>query len=87
MNHPFRLKHKRTGLYYIPLRLVRAPNHDGWVKSNLSKTGKVYFTDPRKHIGSVDDHTRAYVNGRGQLESWRESATEDTFQIELIELD
>jgi hypothetical protein len=59
--NPFRLKHKATGLYYIPLRQIRIPNspdgEGGWIKSNLSERGKIYFSDPRKHISEVEDHT------------------------------
>jgi hypothetical protein len=58
---PFRLKHKLTGLYYIPLRdiCVKHEEYGGRrVKSNLSKKGKIYFTDPRKHIGGFSNHTR-----------------------------
>lgn len=41
---PYRIKHKLTGLYYQPIV-------DG---DNLSKTGKVYFTDDNilKRVGA-----------------------------------
>lgn len=42
----YRLKHKPTGLYYKP-----ATGYD-WVKTNLSKTGKVYLTKTNALIGS-----------------------------------
>ncbi len=47
----FRLKHIPTGLYYCPSRKIKV---EGWyIKSNLSKTGKIYAVRPSlKHIGN-----------------------------------
>lgn len=49
----YRIKHKPTGLYYIPSREVRAPGwKSGYVKSNLSTMGKAYARRPSiKNIG------------------------------------
>ena len=61
VERPFRLKHIGTGLYYCPLRQIQVRGFDGkthYVKSNLSKRGKVYFTNPLKHIKEIDDHTK-----------------------------
>lgn len=58
---PFRLKDKTTGLYYCPSRTIQVKHESGQmsrVKSNLSKKGKIYFTDPRKHISGFYDHTQ-----------------------------
>lgn len=59
MKRPFRIKHKKIGLYYTPVRDIQVKKEKSWgyVKSNLSKKGKIYFTDPRKHIGGFNDHT------------------------------
>lgn len=53
---PFRLKDVITGLYYIPCRQIKVQNK--YIKSNLSKKGKIYFNDPRKHITDFLDHTQ-----------------------------
>lgn len=48
----YRLRHKPSGLYFCPSRqvvvtIVRDGKRvRGWVKSNLSKTGKVYPMKP-----------------------------------------
>ena len=55
----YKLRHKKTGLYFCPLRSVHV-KYDGnsyWVKSNLSKKGKLYKIDPRNMIDDVHDHT------------------------------
>jgi len=69
---PFRLKDRVTGLYYCPSRSVRIRGEHGeltWVKSNLSKKGKIYWTDPRKHIDSVYDHSNATVNNAEHIQN------------------
>lgn len=40
----YRIKHNPTGMYCCPVRKVRNPAGSGFVKSNLSKTGKIYAT-------------------------------------------
>jgi hypothetical protein len=91
----FRLKHKSTGLYYTPTRdvLVRmSPSEEpsrqytGYVKSNLSKTGKVYSKDPRKHITTVRSHLHTswgYYYDR----CWRPSSIEERVGPEDFELE
>jgi hypothetical protein len=49
----YRIKHKETGLYYCPARSVqnlgdkdyKSPNYRRYVKSNLSKKGKIYHRE------------------------------------------
>jgi len=52
----YKVKDIITGLYYTPSRHVKASNGK-YVKSNLSKSGKIYTQDPRKHIKNFYDHT------------------------------
>jgi hypothetical protein len=58
----YRLKHLPTGLYYIPSRkvVVKKENKRDFVKSNLSKNGKVYLKKPTlKYIGpTFYNHTK-----------------------------
>lgn len=58
----FRIKHKSTGLYFCPSRSISVKTEDGrreWVKSNLSKKGKVYIKYPSlKWCESIYDHTQ-----------------------------
>jgi len=51
----YRIRHIPSGLYYCPARHVKVPNQEyGWIKSNLSKTGKLYPRKPSlKHIGRL----------------------------------
>lgn len=53
----YRLKHIPTGLYFRPSTevIVKLPNGSwGYVKTNLSKTGKIYAKQPTiKWVGSV----------------------------------
>lgn len=56
VNRPFKLKDKITGLYYCPLRFVKVEGN--YIKSNLSKNGKIYFKNPLKHIKWIEDHTQ-----------------------------
>lgn len=48
----YRLKHIPTGLYFIASREIKV---EGWyIKSNLSKTGKIYTKRPSfKYIGNM----------------------------------
>lgn len=57
----YRILHVPTGMYFCPSREVRVKLPDGnvyqqagcYVKSNLSKTGKVYVQKPSlKYVGS-----------------------------------
>ncbi len=68
----YRIKHLPTGLYYRPSSEVK--NQFGcYVKTNLSKTGKIYPRRPTlKHIGgAIYDHTRNFLrrndNGFGYI--------------------
>jgi hypothetical protein len=40
----YRIKHLPTGLYFCPSRHIKVG--DGYVKSNLSRTGKAYLKKP-----------------------------------------
>lgn len=72
----YRLKHLPTGLYYTPSRDVAVRSKDGitrWrIKSNLSKTGKLYLTEAQagaaKNCGTFYDHTRCTWEGRAGRE-------------------
>lgn len=89
----FRIKDKRTGLYYMRLRNIQVEFKCGTkasVKSNLSHKGKVYHTDPRKHITSICDHTEfkdtIYSNYSGawyRRKNWRAVSVDD-LEIEYI---
>lgn len=64
MSNVYKVRDKKTGLFYRPVRkvVVKKKDEDGieksvWVKSNLSKNGKIYSSDPRRHITSLRDHT------------------------------
>jgi hypothetical protein len=66
----YRMKHAPTGLYYCPSRTVRVTvyvsqdrTHLAWVKSNLSKRGKVYPVKPTfKWLGkSLYSHLRTFT--------------------------
>jgi hypothetical protein len=73
----YRILHKPTGLFYCPSREIKAKilDHHGetrerYVKSNLSKTGKVYLKRPTlKHIGSII-YTHMVTN-ESQLDSYK----------------
>lgn len=58
---PFRLKDPVTGLYYCPSREIKIKTPDGkskYVKSNLSKKGKVYFKSYNDNEREILDHTQ-----------------------------
>lgn len=58
----YRMKHLPTGLYYIPSRKVKVTSVSDWsfVKSNLSKRGKVYAKKPSlKFLG---DRYYSHIN-------------------------
>ena len=57
----FRLKDPQTGLYYCPSRDVKVLFPDGkekYVKSNLSKKGKIYCATYDSNIRTICDHTQ-----------------------------
>ena len=41
----YKIRHKETGLFFCPSRKIKAAN-GRYVKSNLSKTGKIYHNMP-----------------------------------------
>jgi hypothetical protein len=48
----YKIKHKNTGLFFIPSRHIRNPKghlsgENQYIKSNWSKTGKIYATKGR----------------------------------------
>lgn len=50
---PYRIKHKKSGLYYCPSRRVWRKfesGEKGYVRSNLSKTGKIYHSATLKWL-------------------------------------
>lgn len=51
----FKLKHKKSGLFYCPVRQISV--NGLYVKSNLSKVGKIYHKSPLNQIKSFLDHT------------------------------
>lgn len=78
----YRLKHLPTGLYYRPSRDVKVKGADGvstWVKSNLSKDGKVYTSKPSLSWveGGFYNHLAPQRSS-----SWRRSERVDTYRPE-----
>lgn len=88
----YRLKHLPTGLYFIPSRSVRyagpvpASGPCPWyVKSNLSRTGKLYARQPslKKLGGSYCDHTKpATLTGRYRSQVY--PVIETDWMIEVV---
>lgn len=93
MKRPFRLKDPVTGLYYCPLRKVSVnPDkhaYGDYVKSNLSKKGKVYFSAQKlekqiyDHTSLIDDGHR-WPSGR---KYYRPTLRKTIFVIEHIQFD
>lgn len=88
----YRLKHLPTGLYFIPSRSVRyagpvpASGHAPWyVKSNLSRTGKLYARQPSlaRLGGSYCDHTKP-VNVTGRYRSQAYPVMANEWVIEVV---
>lgn len=90
MKKPFRLKDPKTELYYCPSRKV-AVNPDkikygmSYVKSNLSKKGKIYLST-QKLEKQIYDHTdlveeTTWLSGR---KSYRSNLRLVTFIEEYI---
>ena len=86
-SHPFRMKDKNTGLYYIPNRQVRnvngvvvtvgrLPSSPTYIKSNLSKTGKVYLSWPWGSFDSTSKISSHIDIGR--------PITLDDFEVEYL---
>lgn len=72
----YRLLHKPTGLYYCPSREIKVHLLDTsgrettrYIKSNLGKTGKVYYRRPSiKNVGQgIYTHL---ITSQDQLTSW-----------------
>ena len=63
---PFRLKDKKTGLYYCPSRLIKVDfnGKSQYVKSNLSKKGKIYFKPYWDNQRLCYDHTELQASGQ-----------------------
>jgi len=57
----YKIKHKRTGLFWINSRIVKSGDH--YVKSNLSKKGKIYENLTENQKNSWVLH---YRNERGE---------------------
>lgn len=90
MNKPFRLKDQITNLYYCPVRAIKVNGQ--YIKSNLSKKGKVYFSNPIKHITDFLDHTKliedkrnAYLGRKSHKASCRKDV--ENLTIEYIQID
>lgn len=94
----YRLKHKPTGLYYIPSRDVKVKTPDGFVdfvKSNLSKKGKIYFSTGKGKGGPTAnwrdhyyDHTRLVKSDDHRWgNSYHYVPTLDTYRDEDWELE
>ena len=85
----YRVKDKKTGLYYRPVRSIVVMCPDGkkrYIKSNLSaKAGKVYNNDPRRHIRGIDDHTD--IEETARYPGWKAKCrpvNKDDLELELI---
>jgi uncharacterized protein YraI len=88
----YRLKHKRTGLYYSGKKWVKVKyatssgrELSDYVKTNLSKTGKIYKTKPRKFASVYHDHTNFEVVGGIPISSVCDFEL-DNFEIEELPL-
>lgn len=72
----YKVKDTVSGLYYCPSKDISIKLESGatrYVKTNLSKKGKLYRSDPRKHISSFFDHTKIsnnYSTLRKDIESF-----------------
>lgn len=89
----YRLKHLPTGLYYTPSRDVVVRSLDGtqrwWVKSNLSKTGKLYLTEakalaPKSWGGKFYDHTILAWDERGVAHPALRPMFDDGWKVEDV---
>lgn len=85
---PFRLKDPVTGLYYCPSREVTTKAPDGkkiWVKSNLSKKGKVYFKNYENGERSIRDHTQLEKSVNwGSYKGWKPVCRCVKFEVEYL---
>lgn len=86
---PFRIKDKLTGLYYCPSREIKIKNpttgYTRYIKSNLSKKGKIYFTNPIKHISIISDHTCPNWSGGDYYpQPLNRRVNENSFEIEYL---
>lgn len=85
---PFRLKDPVTGLYYCPLREIKVKHKDDkwgrYVKSNLSKKGKVYFTSQPLEK-TIDDHTQPIWEKSWNDTYWPKPLVRQvTFKVEYL---
>lgn len=55
----FRLKHIQSGLYYQPV--------NGYIKSNLSKGGKLYHTKSNPFSSKGEDYIYIHVDKRAKV--------------------
>jgi hypothetical protein len=79
----YKLLHKPTGLYLCPARLIKSSIDDKYVKSNLSKDGKIYHTRP-----AIENVKNWYCNkaGYSHLYPNRTNRRNYTFFVEDIEV-
>lgn len=64
----YRLKHKESGLYYMPSRTItiKVDGRHWHIKSNLSKKGKLYLGIPSfKWYQSICNHLKPVFIGSG----------------------
>ncbi len=86
----YRILHKPTGLFYCPSREIKVMLTDHrsdptqyHVKSNLSKTGKVYVKRPTiKHIGgSIYTHLITHVSQLSRYDRCVVPAADEHWEI------
>lgn len=89
----YKVRDKKTGLFYCPVRKITAKIKDEngiernvWVKSNLSKNGKIYNSDPRRHITSIRDHTCLVKNSPLSFNTRSINRDVSLEDLELIEI-
>ena len=80
----YKVRDKITGLYYCPARKVKVGKD--YIRSNLSKKGKIYQSNPLKHILFFDDHTQPIPSKPNAYPSVEPTTREDIQNLKLIEL-
>jgi hypothetical protein len=82
----YRLKHVPSGLYFVPSREIVDPAQKyTYVKSNLSKTGKVYHRKPSvPHDNIYDTSKPKRTNARYGEDAYLHPTQDSDWLIEQI---
>lgn len=78
----YRIRHIPTGMYYCPSRTVtvkvEGKSYRQWVKSNLSKNGKLYPRKPNlAHINHIWNHTKLTIETQYGDQKWARPTLEE----------